>query len=123
MVMIAEGSRRASCAWCGLDADLLVGAEAAWSSYELFTTCRSLMPVKDSAKVIVPSHTMLASAKDDKVLKKPNTLCSSHNLPPAGCSHFGGAEGAAKQHIASGQAAERALDIRAAAAAFEQVCS
>ena len=49
-------------------------------------------------------------------------LSSSHNLPPAGCSHFGGPEGAAKQHIASGQAAERALDIRAAAAAYEQVC-
>ena len=49
--------------------------------------------------------------------------CSSRNLPPAGCSHFGGPEGAAKQHIASGQAAERALDIRAAAAAYEQVCS
>eukprot|EP00891_Asterochloris_glomerata_P005256 jgi/Astpho2/5256/fgenesh1_pg.00074_%23_61_t len=39
----------------------------------------------------------------------------------SGFFHFGGPEGAAKQHIASGQAAERALDIRAAAAAYEQV--
>ncbi len=81
------------------------------------------MPAQGSAKGVVPSHTMLLQHHVMSCSGASLTeLCFSRNLPPAGyCSHFGGPEGAAKQHIASGQAAERALDIRAAAAAYEQV--